>query len=99
MYSRRLTKATEQFALGLAGLFLMAASAGALAAYGDLNMPVGVTPISREAYELHMLILVICVLVGIVVFGAMIISMIKHRKSLGHEPAKFHHNAKAEIIW
>jgi cytochrome c oxidase subunit 2 len=46
-----------------------------------------------------MLILVICVLIGIVVFGAMIISMLKHRKSLGYQAAKFHHSTKAEIIW
>ncbi|MDX1528093.1 MAG: cytochrome c oxidase subunit II, partial [Gammaproteobacteria bacterium] len=41
------------------------------AAFSDLNMPVGVTPISREAYELHMLILIICVVIGIIVFGVM----------------------------
>ena len=99
MYSRRLTKGMQRIARGLAGLSLTTASAGAFAAFSDLNMPVGVTPISREAYELHMLILVICVLIGIVVFGAMIISMLKHRKSLGYQAAKFHHSTKAEIIW
>ncbi|MDX1512171.1 MAG: cytochrome c oxidase subunit II, partial [Gammaproteobacteria bacterium] len=99
MYSRRVKTGVLRLIRGLAGILLTATCAGAFAAYSDLNMPVGVTPISREAYELHMLILVICVLVGIVVFGAMIISMIRHRKSLGHEPATFHHSTKAEIIW
>lgn len=83
----------------LIGALLTAIGTSAFAAFGDLNMPVGVTPISREAYELHMLILIICVVIGIIVFGAMFISILKHRKSLGHEPAQFHHSTKAEIIW
>lgn len=83
----------------LIGALLAATGTSAHAAYSDLNMPVGVTPISREAYELHMLILVICVIIGVIVFGMMFISMLKHRKSLGHEAAQFHHSTKAEIIW
>lgn len=67
--------------------------------WGALNMPVGVTEISREVYELHMLIFWICVLIGIVVFGVMIVSMLMHRKSLGAEPATFHENTKLEIFW
>ena len=38
----------------------------------ELNMPVGVTTISEAAYDLHMLILWICVVIGVIVFGAMI---------------------------
>ncbi len=83
----------------LTGALMASIGASAHAAFSDLNMPVGVTPISREAYELHMLILIICVIIGIIVFGAMLISILKHRKSLGHEPAQFHHSTKAEIAW
>lgn len=75
------------------------AVANAHAAFSDLNMPVGVTPISREAYNLHMLILWICVVIGIIVFGAMFYSMYNHRKSTGHKPAQFHHSTKAEVFW
>ena len=42
----------------------------------ELNMPVGVTTISEAAYDLHMLILWICVVIGVIVFGAMIYSII-----------------------
>ncbi len=69
------------------------------AAWGDLNLPPGVTPISQEAYDLHMLILWICVAIGVVVFGAMFYAIVRHRKSLGAQPAKFHHSTKAEILW
>jgi cytochrome c oxidase subunit II len=65
----------------------------------DLNLPVGVTPLSKDVYDLHMLILWICVVIGIVVFGAMFYSMLAHRKSLGVEPATFHHSTFAEIVW
>jgi cytochrome c oxidase subunit 2 len=46
-----------------------------------------------------MLIFGICVLIAIVVFGLMIISIFKHRKSLGVEPARFSHSTKVEVVW
>jgi cytochrome c oxidase subunit 2 len=70
-----------------------------MAAWDELNLPKGVTPISREVYDLHMLMLWICVIIGIVVFGAMFISMVLHRKAAGHKPAHFHHSTVAEIAW
>ncbi len=72
----------------------------AYAGYGDaLNMPIGVTEVSREVYGLHMLIFKICVVIGVVVFGVMIYSMIYHRKSRGVKPATFHESTTAEIVW
>ena len=77
------------------------ASAFAPAALADwaLNMPVGVTEISKEVYGLHMLILGVCIAIAIVVFGVMIVSIVLHRKSRGVVPAQFHHSTKAEIAW
>ncbi|MGB1341660.1 MAG: cytochrome c oxidase subunit II [Pseudomonadales bacterium] len=70
-----------------------------LADWSALNMTQGVTEISREVYDLHMLIFGICVLIGVIVFGIMIWSMLVHRKSLGHEPATFSHSTKLEYAW
>lgn len=81
--------------LPLAGL----AAAQAEAPRWQLNMPVGVTPISRETYDLHMLILWVCVVIGVVVFGAMIYALVAFRKSKGAQPAKWSHSTSAEIIW
>ncbi len=64
-----------------------------------LNMPTGVTPISNQLYDLHMLILWICVWIGAVVFGVMIYSIIRHRKAAGAKAAHFHHSLAAEILW
>ena len=83
----------------LVGLATTLLTSNAMAAWDELNLPRGVTPISREVYDLHMLMLWICVIIGIVVFGAMFISMVLHRKAAGHKPAHFHHSTVAEIAW
>ncbi len=64
-----------------------------------LNMPRGVTELSAETYDLHMMVFWWCVAIGVVVFGVMIISLFKHRKSKGAEPANFSHSTTAEVIW
>lgn len=64
-----------------------------------VNMPRGVTPISHDVYALHMLIFWICVAIGIVVFGAIFISLIRHRKSRGAVAAQWHESMAAEIAW
>lgn len=65
----------------------------------QLNMYRGVTPISREIYDLHMVCMVVCAVIGVVVFGVMIYSLIHHRKSKGHVPSTFHDNLRLEIVW
>lgn len=64
-----------------------------------LNMPQGVTQISRDTYDLHMQILWWCVAIGVVVFGVMLWSIINHRKSKGAVSASFHESTKVEIVW
>ena len=81
-----------------AGLSLLLFSNVALADW-ELNMRQGVTEISREVYDLHMLIFYICCVIGVVVFGTMFVSMLMHRKSIGAEPASFHESTKVEIAW
>lgn len=65
----------------------------------EVNMPVGVTDLSKEIYGLHMAAFWVCVAIGIVVFGAMIYSIIHHRKDKGHTPATFHESTTVEIVW
>lgn len=81
-----------------AALVGAAVCAPALAAW-ELNMPPGVTDITREVFGLHMLIFWICVAIGVVVFGAMIYSIIYHRASNHPTPATFSHSTTAEIVW
>lgn len=82
--------------LALAALMLLSTSAGAEWA---VNMRPGVTAISREIYDLHMIIFWICVVIGIVVFGVMFWSVFAHRKSKGAQPAQFHESTTVELVW
>lgn len=78
---------------------LLLAAAPAQADWLALNLPVGVTESSHDVYGLHMTILWICVAIGVVVFGAMFYSILRHRKSRGVKPAQFHHSTAVEIAW
>ena len=76
------------------------AAALAESGWSQLNMPVGVTDISRKIYELHMTIFWVCVAIAVVVFGAMIWSIFAYRKSKGAIPdVTLVHNTKVEFIW
>ena len=94
--------ASDQFAvkggIALGGALTAAWSASAQAELG-LNMPRGVTSISQQVYDLHMLIFWICVAIGVVVFGVMFWSIYHHRKSLGAVPAQFHESTLVEVVW
>ena len=65
----------------------------------DYNMPVGVTEVSKEIFDLHMLIFWVCVWIGVVVFGIMFWSLWKYRKSKGAVAADFDDNFWLEIGW
>ncbi|MDD5274599.1 MAG: cytochrome c oxidase subunit II [Methylovulum sp.] len=82
-----------------ASLVLMAVCLETAQADYKLNLMQGVTKVSNDIYDLHMLILWICVFIGIAVFGAMFYSIYHHRKSRGHQAAQFHENTTVEIIW
>lgn len=64
-----------------------------------MNMTPGVTEMSRDIYDLHMIVFWICVVIGVGVFGVMFYSIYKHRKSKGVTPATFHESTKLEIAW
>ncbi len=79
------------------------ASLAALPAHADwslINLPEGVSVLSREIYGMHMIMLWICTIVGVLTFGAMIFAMIRFRKSRGAVPdQKMLHNARLEAAW
>ena len=65
----------------------------------DVNMPVGVTDISKEVFGLHMAIFFVVVAIGVVVFGVLCWSMWKYRRSNNKKPATFTENHTVEILW
>jgi cytochrome c oxidase subunit 2 len=86
--------------LGLGALLATASSAvSALPVPWQLNMTKGVTKTSQDVYQIHMWAFYVCCGIGVIVFGAMIIAMIRFRKSKGAVAAKWNHNTKAELVW
>lgn len=65
----------------------------------QLNLPFGVTPISHDIYDLNWMIMIICTIIFIGVFGTMLYSIVMHRKSRGHKAAKFDENMAVELTW
>ncbi|MFW5432714.1 MAG: cytochrome c oxidase subunit II [Methylophilaceae bacterium] len=84
--------------LSFGATFLSLFAVNAHADYA-LNLKAPATEIASQIYDLHMLILWVCVAIFIVVFGLMFYSILKHRKSVGHKAAQFHENHWLEVIW
>jgi cytochrome c oxidase subunit 2 len=57
------------------------------------------TALGHTIYDLHNIVVVICLVIFIVVFGAMFWAIWKHRKSVGHQAAHFHENTTVEVVW
>ena len=92
----------KQWAVGAAAMALpvLANAQAADPKPWQLNMGRGVTHLSQNAYEAHMLALWICVAIGVLVFGAMAVAMFKFRKSKGAvADQSLTHSTKLEILW
>ncbi len=92
------SKLSGRLSAALAGVLSILFISAARAEF-ELNMTRGVTPISRDLYDLHMLVLGICVVIGVAVFGVMAWSIFFHRKSRGAVAAHFHESTMVEIFW
>jgi cytochrome c oxidase subunit 2 len=91
---------------GVAGFGLLLAGAAQAVndspggpANNELNFQTPVTSIAKELYSLNNLMMIICLVIFIGVFGVMIYSIIMHRKSKGHKAANFHESTTVEIVW
>ena len=65
----------------------------------ELDMPIGVTTLSNEIFELHRLILIVCTVICVGMFGFIFYTFATCRRSQGAKAASFTHSTKAEIIW
>ncbi len=96
-------KLKSKFAVGglcAGALSLVAPAAQAAQAAWTLNMTPGISKMSRAIYSLHMLMFWWCVGIAIAVFGVMIYSMLKFRKSAGAvADSNFTHSTKIEVLW
>lgn len=91
-------KTIQRALYGFAGA-LAAIASGEAGADWKLNFQDSVTPIGDQIYDLHMTVLWVVTIIGIGVFGLMIYSIFKHRKSKGVTPAQFHESTAVEVVW
>ena len=87
-------------------LVRLAAAAAALSAAGSAaaiqsryNLAPPVTRIAEEIHSLHWMMLIICGVIFVAVFGVMFYSIYAHRKSKGAVAANFHESTTVEIVW
>ena len=74
-------------------------AAPAAFAQSAFNLRTPVTPIGAQIYDMHTMMLVICLAIFVIVFGVMFWAVFHHRKSRGAVAANFHENTSVEIIW
>jgi cytochrome c oxidase subunit 2 len=86
---------------GLKGLTLLCGLLGWLppAAAVTLDLRAGVTEISHRVQNLHHISLGVCVVMGVIVFGAMTYSIFAHRRSRHPTPSRAHENTRLEVFW
>lgn len=65
----------------------------------QLNLHEGVTQIARDVVWLHWMLLIICGVIFIGVFGVMFYSIWAHRKSRGFQASTFHEHLGVEVAW
>ncbi|MDD2947230.1 MAG: cytochrome c oxidase subunit II [Rugosibacter sp.] len=82
--------------VGGVALSLLASIANA--AY-QVNFQEPATKLAHTVYDLHMMMMYICGVIFVGVFGVMFYSIIKHRKAPGRVAATFHENTTVEILW
>ncbi len=85
--------------VGVSAILWLTLNAGQSKAASAFNMPEGVSPVAHEVYDLHMLILGVCVIIAIGVYAAMFYSMYAYRRSRGAVAAQFHENPVLEVLW
>ncbi len=100
-FSKLSKKSHKKFVKTLLFSFLLPFQLFSQLAYAEfgVNLPEGVTSVSRNIYGLHMTIFWVCIGIAILVFGVMIWSMIFHRKSRGAVASNFHESTFIELLW
>jgi cytochrome c oxidase subunit 2 len=94
-FVKRLPGVVSRLILGSSLWFTVPA---AFAEYG-LNFQPPVTSIGHKLLDLHNMIMIICAVIFVIVFGFMFYSIFAHRKSRGHKAAQFHENTTLEVVW
>jgi cytochrome c oxidase subunit 2 len=85
----------------VAATIALLALPGAAIANGEARfwMQTPQTPVAHVLYDLHAITLGICIVIAVVVFGLIFYTILRHRRSVGHEAKQFDTNKPLQIIW
>ena len=89
---------SSKLVASLAGIFSLALYSS-MAIGSKYNLPEPQNFIAQDVYDQHIVLMWICLVIFIGVFGVMFYSVLKHRKSQGYKAASFHHSTSVEVIW
>src|SRR4051795_6316181 len=56
------------------------------------------TVVAHNVYDLHVLLVGICAVIFVVVFGLMFYVIVKHRRSVGHQAKQFDRNTGMQLL-
>jgi cytochrome c oxidase subunit 2 len=68
-------------------------------AVNQIDLHPAATRMAADITTLHVVMMIICTVIFVAVFGVMFYSILKHRKSVGHKAANFHESVAVEIAW
>jgi len=94
---RRYSEVCKKAISAAMGAVAMLATSIASASRYNLQDPN--SALGQDIYDLHNMVLWVCVVIFVGVFGFMLYAIVKHRKSVGHPAANFHENTTVEVIW
>jgi cytochrome c oxidase subunit 2 len=57
------------------------------------------TLVAHQIYDLHFVVLVICIAIALGVFAFMFYAILRHRRSVGHQAKQFSDNKALTILW
>lgn len=88
---------TTRLAQILAGL-LLCLTAGAARSQSKYTFQPPQTVIAHSIYDLHLLLVGICAVIFVVVFGLMFYAIARHRRSVGHQAKQFDRNTWVQVF-
>jgi cytochrome c oxidase subunit 2 len=88
---------TTRFAQIFASL-LLCLTAGAARSQSTYNFQPPQTAVAHNIYDLHLLLVGICAVIFVVVFGLMFYVVARHRRSVGHQAKQFDRNTWVQVL-
>ena len=65
----------------------------------QIGLQAPASQMAADIQGLHVVLMVLCAVIFVAVFGTMFYSILKHRKSVGHKAANFHESVAVEVAW